>query len=85
MIVPSLGAGTALIERSFAVVLWQDRSLDVLVQIVLIFAGVIGILGLLAEARVSVPRRIAEKQSTQPVQPVPVGSPARSTPEEVRA
>jgi Tfp pilus assembly protein PilV len=30
--------------------LWQARGLDVLVQIVLIFAGVLGLLGLLAEA-----------------------------------
>jgi uncharacterized MnhB-related membrane protein len=85
MIVPSLGSGSVLIERSFAVVLWQDRSLDVLVQIVLIFAGVIGVLGLLAEARIPVQRRITEKQSTQPAQPVPAGAAARSTPEEVRA
>jgi uncharacterized MnhB-related membrane protein len=36
-------------EASLAVVLWQDRALDVLVQIGLIFAAVLGILGLLSE------------------------------------
>ena len=36
--------------QSFAEMLWQQRGLDVLVQIVLIFAGVLGLLGLLAEA-----------------------------------
>jgi len=34
---------------AFAEMLWQQRGLDVLVQIVLIFAGVLGLLGLLAE------------------------------------
>lgn len=38
-------------EPSFAAVLWQQRGLDVLVQVALIFAGVLGILGLLAERR----------------------------------
>ncbi len=32
-------------------VLWQNRGLDILVQVVLIFSGVLGLLGLLAEAR----------------------------------
>jgi hypothetical protein len=36
--------------ESFAAVLWQERGLDVLVQIVLIFAGVLGVLALLAES-----------------------------------
>jgi uncharacterized MnhB-related membrane protein len=33
----------------FVNVLWQDRALDVVVQVVLIYAGVLGLLGLLAE------------------------------------
>ena len=36
-------------EAPFASVLWQERGFDVLVQIGLIFAGVLGILGLLRE------------------------------------
>jgi NADH:ubiquinone oxidoreductase subunit 6 (subunit J) len=32
-------------------VLWHQRSLDVLVQVVLIFSGVLGLLGLLAEVK----------------------------------
>ena len=36
-------------EPSFTVVLWQERALDMLVQIGLIFAAVLGVLGLLAE------------------------------------
>jgi len=36
---------------SLSELLWQSRGLDVLVQVVLIFSGVLGLLGLLAEAR----------------------------------
>jgi uncharacterized MnhB-related membrane protein len=39
------------VEPLFSVVMWQGRGLDVLVQIVLIFAGVLGLIGLLAEAK----------------------------------
>lgn len=49
-------------EAEFAVVLWQQRALDVWVQIALIFAGVLGVLGLLAEV-VEVPvARLAKSQ-----------------------
>jgi uncharacterized MnhB-related membrane protein len=41
-------AGT---ESAFGIVLWQQRGLDVLVQSVLIFSGVLGLLGLLAESK----------------------------------
>lgn len=43
-IVPSM-------ETDLTVVFWQERSLDVLVQVVLIFSGVLGLLGILAEVR----------------------------------
>ena len=35
----------------FVRVFWEDRSLDALLQIVLIFAGTLGMLGLLAESK----------------------------------
>ncbi len=35
-------------EPSFSIMLWQQRGVDVLVQVALIFAGVLGILGLLS-------------------------------------
>ena len=41
---------TALVEPPFAIMLWERRGLDVLVQIGLIFAGVLGVLGLLGES-----------------------------------
>ena len=39
----------ALGGNAFVVTFWQDRSLDALLQVVLIFAGVLGLLGLLTE------------------------------------
>ena len=36
-------------DEPFKVMLWENRALDVLLQIILIFAGVLGVLGLLAE------------------------------------
>lgn len=38
-------------SSEFKAILWQDRSPDLFLQIVLIFAGVLGILGLLAEQK----------------------------------
>ncbi len=38
-------------EGSLNEVLWESRGLDVLVQVVLIFSGVLGMLGLLAEVK----------------------------------
>ena len=36
-------------ETGFAIVLWNDRVLDVMLQVLLIFAGVLGVLGLLSD------------------------------------
>ncbi|HOC18701.1 MAG TPA: DUF4040 domain-containing protein [Vicinamibacterales bacterium] len=47
-------------EPAFAAVLWEQRGLDVLLQVVLIIGGVLGVLGLLAEGRVHARK---EKQS----------------------
>ena len=43
----------ALVPGNFSETLWQDRSPDLFLQVVLIFAGVLGILGLLAEKKQS--------------------------------
>lgn len=40
----------------FKTVLWENRLLDVLLQMVLIFAGVLGVLGLLADIHPSATR-----------------------------
>jgi hypothetical protein len=44
----------ALVEKgslTLAISLWQSRVLDVWIQIVLIFSGVMGVLGLLSEKK----------------------------------
>jgi uncharacterized MnhB-related membrane protein len=45
--VPAAGPQTT----AFATVLWEERSLDVLLQVVLIIGGVLAVLGLLAQGR----------------------------------
>ena len=52
--IPALAAGV------FSDVFWQDRGLDVLVQVVLIFSGVLGFLGLLAEVKAPLGGSLAE-------------------------
>ncbi len=49
LILPAGESRASTAEATFAAIFWQGRALDVLVQIVLIFAGVLGLLGLLAE------------------------------------
>ncbi|MFB3852439.1 MAG: Na(+)/H(+) antiporter subunit B [Vicinamibacterales bacterium] len=44
--IPEHGPGAA----RFANVVWEDRNLDVLLQVVLIFAGVVGVVGLLGSS-----------------------------------
>ncbi|HMK09392.1 MAG TPA: hydrogenase subunit MbhD domain-containing protein [Anaerolineales bacterium] len=49
LVVPALRPAALPAAAVFANVLWRDRALDVIVQVVLIYAGVLGLLGLLAE------------------------------------
>lgn len=51
LIQPGGAAAPAAAEAAVSDMIWQVRGLDVLVQIVLIFAGVLGLLGLLAEEK----------------------------------
>jgi uncharacterized MnhB-related membrane protein len=44
----------------FADVFWQQRGLDVMVQVVLIFSGVLGFLGLLSESKAPLEGSLAE-------------------------
>jgi uncharacterized MnhB-related membrane protein len=46
----------ALTGGLFSATFWQERSLDALVQVILIFAGVLGLLGLLAEGKPHTPK-----------------------------
>jgi uncharacterized MnhB-related membrane protein len=58
---PLPAAENPTLEPSFAAVLWGQRGLDVLVQIVLIFAGVLGLLGLLAETKAPLDQPVAQE------------------------
>jgi NADH:ubiquinone oxidoreductase subunit 6 (subunit J) len=77
------GASPQVSEPSFSIVLWQNRALDVLIQIPLLFAGMLGVLGLLAEGK---PRQIpalTEVDTRQPeCQPEPVEAPGVAEPVE---
>jgi uncharacterized MnhB-related membrane protein len=54
MVLPHLRTEAAPVQGgTFATVLWQQRSLDVLLQVVLIIGGVLTVLGLLAEGRLA--------------------------------
>jgi NADH:ubiquinone oxidoreductase subunit 6 (subunit J) len=49
LILPSSQSQSTSTETSFVTTFWQDRTFDVVAQIALIFAGVLGILGLLPQ------------------------------------
>ena len=51
IIAPMSGATLTGPEAGFANVLWNDRALDVTLQVLLIFAGVLGVLGLLSDVK----------------------------------
>ena len=71
-------------EPSFSDMLWQQRGLDMLVQSGLLFAAVVGMLGLLSEAKVPAPEKktasVKEPQASQPVV-----NPAPTAAREVKA
>lgn len=50
---------------SFAQMLWQQRGLDVIAQVILIFSGVMGLLGLLSETNTIGKRPAEVRQSLQ--------------------
>ncbi len=56
-------------EPSFATIFWQQRQLDTLVQIALIFTGVLSVLGLLASAIVPATRAKAEAAKPEIARP----------------
>ena len=57
MIFPLGEPSVEVASFSLTVVLWQQRVLDVWIQIVLIFSGVLGVLGLLSERIVPVGKK----------------------------
>ena len=84
MLLP-LGDGTpAPTAVPFATMLWEQRALDVMVQVGLIFAGVLGILGLLAEEVAAVQRKPG-RQKTAVVPDPALTAADPPAPQEVRA
>jgi NADH:ubiquinone oxidoreductase subunit 6 (subunit J) len=59
MVLPITEVSATAVELPFASVVWGDRALDVLLQVVMIFTGVLCLLGLLSEGKVSARREIA--------------------------
>jgi uncharacterized MnhB-related membrane protein len=65
-ITPTESSGT------FVQVLWQDRQMDILLQVMLIFAGVIGVIGLLSDQPIMAnilhtgeyPRRVDDEEKS---------------------
>jgi len=64
---PVSGANPPLTEPAYADVLWGQRSLDMWMQIAIIFAGALGVLGLLAEGKSPIRKR--PQQPDQEVEP----------------
>ncbi len=67
-------SASAAPEADFSTTLWQQRGLDVLVQSAVIFSGVLGVLGLLTEAKApEVPSKTsaAVPELPQDLEPVP--------------
>lgn len=65
MVLPLDGLDGVSWPSDFTAVLWGDRALDVLLQIVVIFTGVLGILGLLSEVSVAAVRQRAATELPQ--------------------
>lgn len=83
MTLSSLSTLPVTTEPSFSDVLWQQRGLDMLVQSGLLFAAVLGMLGLLAEAKVPVKEK--KTVPAKDVQPASVVKPASAAVPEVKA
>lgn len=59
LVLPMTGPPAPSGGRPLAEVIWQERGLDMLIQVVLIFSGVLGVLGLLAESRAPLEQPVA--------------------------
>jgi uncharacterized MnhB-related membrane protein len=60
-VLPITAKHPPLSEPALTYVIWQERALDVFVQVVLIFAGVLGLLGLLAESKAPLKYPVAKE------------------------
>ena len=60
-LLPAISPDAPVPESQLTTIIWEQRAMDVLVQIVLIFSGVLGLLGLLAEAKAPLKYPVAEE------------------------
>ena len=58
--IPGTVTSVPTTEAPFITVFWRERGLDMLVQVTLIFAGVLGLIGLLAEVKSPLKHSVAE-------------------------
>jgi NADH:ubiquinone oxidoreductase subunit 6 (subunit J) len=85
MVIPSIGVTPSTTEPPLSVVLWQQRGLDALVQSGLIFAAVVGLMGLLAEAKVPAKEKQPIKAAPQQPASAPAQKPIAVATHEVKA
>jgi uncharacterized MnhB-related membrane protein len=78
---PLVGAPAPPSQPSLASLLWEGRALDAWVQVVLIFAGVLGVLGLLTEGAAA--RVTSAEQTGKVMQGEPIPDP-QAEPTEIR-
>ena len=64
-LLPVESARPSQVELSISSVIWEQRSLDVLLQIAIIFSGVLGLLGLLAEIKAPLDYPLAEQAAAE--------------------
>ncbi len=81
MTISSLVSLPATAEASFSEIVWQQRGLDMLVQSGLMFAAIVGLLGLLAEAKAPVHAKQAVKAKEPPLSQPVAKCDLRATPE----
>jgi NADH:ubiquinone oxidoreductase subunit 6 (subunit J) len=62
---PAVNGGAGSASSQLTDTLWQQRGLDVLLQIVLIFGGVMGVLGLLADTQANPKSKIENRISDE--------------------
>jgi uncharacterized MnhB-related membrane protein len=63
MTLPLQGSLSSTAEPSLTSLIWEKRGLDTMIQIVLIFSGVLGALGLLTESKQVREQHIASRQA----------------------
>lgn len=87
MTISSLVPLPATVEAPFSEVLWQQRGLDMLVQSGLMFAAIVGLMGLLAEAKAPVhEKQVVKAKKPQLTQPGVKATPAAAhASQEVKA